>query len=207
MTGNAPEHACCNQSPIDLADCIEAGLPAVRFAYETPASKLAHGDYAVELLFEGGDGIEVEGRRFGLRNVHFHVPAEHYIEGRDYLLEAHAVHADEAGAIAVVGVLFAEGPAHPAFEKFIRQLPLPQGKRVPLEQAVTAAEFLPAGGAYYRYNGSLTTPPYSEGVRWFVMRETLTVSPGQAEALRATIGHANNREPQPVNARRVLAGR
>lgn len=207
MTGNVPEQACCNQSPIDLSDCIEAELPAIRFAYETPAARLAHGDYAVELLFEGGDGIEVEGRRFRLRNVHFHVPAEHCIDGRDYLLEAHAVHADESGGIAVVGVLFANGPAHPAFEKFVHRLPLPKGERAVLEQRISAAEFLPAGGAYYRYNGSLTTPPYSEGVRWFVMRETLTVSSGQAEALRATIGQANNRVLQPVNARRVLAGR
>ena len=207
MSENAADHIYCNQSPIDLTDAVQAGLPAIRFAYGAPATQLAHGDYAVELLFEGNDGIEVEGQRFRLRNVHFHVPAEHHIEGRDYLLEAHAVHASEAGGIAVVGVLFAEGPAHPAFEKFLAQLPLAQGEHVPLESEITAAAFLPPGSTYYRYNGSLTTPPYSEGVRWFVMRETLTVSAEQAKALRTTIGHDNNRGIQPLNARRVLAGR
>lgn len=206
MSENAPEYSCCNQSPIDLRDAVQADVPPIRFAYDTPATQLAHGDYAVELLFDGKDGIEVEGQRFQLRNVHFHVPAEHYLYGRNYLLEAHAVHADEAGGIAVVGVLFSDGPAHPAFDRFLPQLPLSQGERVPLESEITAAAFLPAGGAYYRYNGSLTTPPYSEGVRWFVMRETLTVSAAQAEALRATIGHDNNRGIQPVNARRILAG-
>ncbi|MGH8127829.1 MAG: carbonic anhydrase [Gammaproteobacteria bacterium] len=202
-----PPASCCSQSPINLVDSVEADSPAVQFNYKAGATQVVHGEYSVELLFGADNGMDIEGRTFALRNVHFHVPGEHRIEGREYLLEAHAVHASEAGDIAVVAVLFEPGAAHSAFEKFLSLLPLRKGERKSLEVELSATAFLPSNPACYRYSGSLTTPPYSEGVSWFVMRETLTLSQAQAEALRRTVGKDNNRPLQALNGRRVISSR
>lgn len=195
---------CCNQSPIDLVDCIAADLPAIRFSYKDCATRIVNGEFAVELTFGADNRIEIEDRTFALCNLHFHVPAEHRLNGRDYVLEAHAVHASATGELAVIAVLYAAGPAHAAFDRFLALLPLRRGESSALEEAVRAVEFLPSNPVYYCYNGSRTTPPYIEGVRWMVMRETPTIAPAQAEILRRTHGGANNRPLQPLNARRVL---
>lgn len=206
MSSSDNDH-CCSQSPIDLAAWVEADLPTVQFNYKTGATQVVHGQYSVELRFGVGNNMGIEGRPFHLRNVHFHVPAEHRIEGREYLLEAHAVHANETGDIAVIAVLFEPGHAHSAFEKFLPLLPLRKGEGKPLEAALSAAEFMPSTPACFRYTGSLTTPPYSEGVSWFVMRETLALAPEQAAALRQTVGKDNNRSLQALNGRRVISTR
>ncbi len=198
---------CCNQSPIDLVDCIAADLPAIRFSYKDCATRIVNGEFAVELTFGADNRIEIENRTFALCNMHFHVPAEHRLNGRDYVLEAHAVHESAAGELAVIAVLYEAGPAHAVFDRFLARLPLRRGESSSLEEPVRAVEFLPSNPAYYRYNGSRTTPPYTEGIRWLVMRETLTIAPAQAEILRRAHGGANNRPLQSLNARRVLSAR
>jgi len=198
---------CRNQSPIDLVDCIEVDLPAIRFSYKDCATRIVNGEFAVELAFGTDNRIEIEDRTFALRNMHFHVPAEHRLNGRDYVLEAHAVHESAAGELAVIAVLYAAGPAHAVFDRFLARLPLRRGESSSLEEPVWAVDFMPSNPVYYRYNGSRTTPPYTEGVRLLVMRETPTVAPAQTEILRRALGGTNNRLLQPLNARRVLSAR
>ena len=78
------------------------------------------------------------------------------------------------------------------------------GEKNKLEAEINAADLLPVSKDYFRYSGSLTTPPCSEGVRWYVMKEAITVSKAQIEAFRQAVGYPNNRPVQPVNARVVL---
>jgi len=83
-------------------------------------------------------------------------------------------------------------------------MPKQAGGKAALQSAVSAADLLPADRDYYRFNGSLTTPPCSEGVTWLVMKQPLRVSPGQVDAFAALMGGPTNRPVQPLNSRVVL---
>jgi carbonic anhydrase len=145
----------------------------------------------------------VDGIQFNLKQFHFHSPSENHISGKSYPLEAHLVHADKDGNLAVVAVVFNEGKANATVAAAWSRMSKAEGKSE-LPTKVSAAGLLPKSHDYYRYNGSLTTPPCTEGVRWIVMKKPMTVSQEQLNAFQTTVGFANNRPIQPANARPVL---
>jgi len=117
----------------------------------------------------------------------------------------HLVHRDESGRIAVVGVLFREGEANAAIQSIIDSAPTEDGASSPAS-GLGASEFLPSGGGYFSYIGSLTTPPYTEGVRWHVMAEPLEISADQVTQLAALTGGGTNSRPlQLLNGRQITA--
>ena len=185
-TSLKPEFSACagkNQSPIDVSGTIDAKLKPVRFSYKAGGHEVVNNGHTIQVNIEDGSSIVVDGIQFNLKQFHFHSPSENHISGKSYPLEAHLVHADKDGNLAVVAVVFNEGKAN---------------------ATVAAAGLLPKSHDYYRYNGSLTTPPCSEGVRWIVMKKPMTVSKDQLDAFQTTLGFANNRPIQPANARPVL---
>lgn len=194
------------QSPIDLGGARAAELPAIELDYArvVSAEVFDTGD-TVEVAFAdaGRPGITIHGERFGLEQLHFHEPSEHRIGGEGTALELHFVHANEVGELAVVGVFLeaAAGEPHPAIDRIWSTVPQRPGERAPIE--ISPEDLLPADRSYYRYAGSLTTPPCSEGVRWHVLRGRLTVSPEQVDAYR----HPDSaRAVQPSGGRPVLVG-
>lgn len=198
-----PEFAACagkNQSPINLEGMLEADLEPLNLSYDTQASELANTGHVIQANYEPGSYLTLDGRRFELIQFHFHVPSENHVQGRSFPLEGHLVHADPDGRLAVVAVMFEEGQDSAALAPLVAAMPDP-GKTKPITPAVDATALLPEGLEYYRFNGSLTTPPCTEGVRWLVLKEPVSASAGQIEALRAAIGHPNNRPLQPLNAR------
>jgi carbonic anhydrase len=206
-TSLKPEFAACagrNQSPVDIAGTIEAELKPVQFDYADGGAEVINNGHTIQVNYVAGSSITVDGIRFDLKQFHFHAPSENRIGGKSFPLEAHLVHADKDGNLAVVAVLFDAGGANPAIGAAWSRMPKAEGGKNPLPQKVAAAGLLPAERDYYRYNGSLTTPPCTEGVRWIVMKKPMTVSREQVEAFRSTLGFANNRPVQPVNARPVL---
>ncbi len=114
------------------------------------------------------------------------------------------MHADENGNLAVIAVLFVEGKANPSMAQAWPHMPGKAGGRQGLSSGVSAEGILPSNRDYYRFNGSLTTPPCSEGVWWLVMKEPVTASNDQIEKFAQVMHHPNNRPVQPVNARPVL---
>lgn len=118
-------------------------------------------------------------------------------------LEAHLVHEDQNGNLAVVAVLYREGAADPLLSKLWAAVPATEGETAALPAGMDVAALLPSDRDYYRYNGSLTTSPCSEGVWWLRMKEHPTVSSAQAQQFAEMLGFANNRPLQPVNARVV----
>jgi carbonic anhydrase len=119
-------------------------------------------------------------------------------------MAAHLVHADEAKNIAVVAVLFVEGETNPSLASAWSYMPGIEGGRQNLPSGISAEGILPTGRDYYRFNGSLTTPPCTEGVLWFVMKAPVTVSKDQIGKFVQVMKHPNNRPIQPINARTVL---
>lgn len=207
----SPEFTACsgkNQSPIDLKGAINADLPAIVFDYHSGAQEFINNGHSVQVNYNPGSKITVDGVDFELKQFHFHAPSENHIAGRSFPIEAHLVHSDKEGNLAVVAVMFEKGAASETLTSLWLQMPMAVGDRnvitaSPAKQ-VSASSLLPSKRDYYRFNGSLTTPPCTEGVRWLVMRDSVTASEEQIKKLVTVLGHPNNRPIQALNARVVL---
>lgn len=116
-------------------------------------------------------------------------------------MEGHFVHADKDGNLAVIAVMYKLGAENPEIKKLWKQMPVEVGSKDGLAAQVRAQQLMPADKDYYRFNGSLTTPPCSEGVVWIVMKNPVTVSESQVKQFTDVMVHPNNRPVQPVNAR------
>lgn len=213
----SPDFATCasgrEQSPVDLDPAVlqtpesEAeGSARLTLAEEAPAGEILSNGHTVQVNFPGGSELSVGDASFELLQFHFHAPSENTVAGEHFPLEAHLVHASAEGALAVVGVLFEEGAASPALAGLRAHLPAEAGPPAPLgDGVVDLAQLLPESQTHYRFTGSLTTPPCSEGVRWFVMSQPLTASSEQIARFTAILG-GNNRPVQPLNDRRLEGG-
>ena len=203
----APEFAACagrNQSPIDLDNFIEAELPPIAFDYKAGGHDVVNNGHTIQVDYDAGSSISIDDDTFALKQFHFHAPSENHIDGKSFPIEAHFVHADAKGDLAVVAVMFEQGDNNPALDKLWARLPGKEGDTEALSPEIAAAELLPGNRDYYRYEGSLTTPPCSEGVRWLVLKHPVPVSAQQIDRLTKALGHPNNRPVQPVGARVVL---
>lgn len=192
-----------NQSPIDLVADIDTALPEVNFEYAQAGQLVeVNTGHAIQENVKPGNHVSFRGHRFELQQFHFHSPSEHTMGGEHYPMEVHLVHKNEAGELLVVGVLFKEGERN----KLMDQLPSFRAARGedPGADAVDYNDLFPARDRYFLYNGSLTTPPCSEGVRWVVMQQPVTASPDQIQHYHDLLGFDNNRPIQPRNARIVL---
>jgi carbonic anhydrase len=145
----------------------------------------------------------LDGKTFELAQYHFHAPSEHTLGGRHYAMEMHLVHHSESGELVVVGALIDEGTHNAAFDPIWQQLPERPGEERHLEDvAVDIDALLPDASRYWRYEGSLTTPPCTEGVHWLVLEQPLMLSAEQIARFRGIIG-ANNRPPQSLHGRPI----
>lgn len=196
-----------NQSPINIAgdSLIEADLPPIKFDYKDEPLKILNVGHSIDVMYEAGNSIEIDGIRFVLQQFHFHNPSENQIDGVKFPLESHLVHADQNGNLAVIAVMFAAGKENAFIKKIWAHAPGKKGKTATVAgEVVNVMKMLPANKDYYRFNGSLTTPPCTEGVRWLVLKDPVEVSGGQVKAFRELIGYANARPIQPINARAIL---
>ena len=205
----SPEFTTCksgkNQSPVDIDTAVKAQLTPLHFAYTAAPTEILNNGHTIQVNIDSGSFIEVDGKRFALKQFHFHTPSENTVNGQFYAMEGHFVHADEAGNLAVIGVMFKEGAENASLARFWPQIPQTSGQQVSLQNtAQDYVELLPASKEYYQFSGSLTTPPCSEGVRWYVLKQPLSVSKAQVQTFLDVLHHPNNRPVQALNARTVL---
>lgn len=193
-----------NQSPIDLGNFIEADLPAIVFDYKPGGRQVVNNGHAIQVNYDSGSKITVDDTQFELKQFHFHSPSENIVDGKSFPVEAHFVHVDGKGNLAVVALMFEQGGSNSVLEKIWPHVPRNENGKADLETPVAAVDLLHADRDYYRYDGSLTTPPCSEGVRWFVLKRPAKASPEQLRLVSEVMGHGNNRPIQPLGARVVL---
>ncbi|MGM3274383.1 carbonic anhydrase [Ralstonia sp. 24A2] len=191
------------QSPIDIhtvdAVAVDEDEPdAVQPHYGTLAGMVVDTGHALQVNVPGGDA-KIRGRRFMLRQFHFHAHSEHTIDGKSFPAEVHLVHVAKDGRMAVIGVMLEEGAANPALDAVLKAARKGEAHEVP---AVAPADLLPKRDAYYHYLGSLTTPPLTENVEWYVLKQPITASRAQLDALRGFYAD-NFRAPQPLEGRVV----
>ncbi len=215
--GNGPEkwgqlsaaYALCErgdmQSPIDLAGANASANVELEVDYQPGPLTVSNKGLTVQADFAPGSSMTSGGTNFNLIQIHFHTPSEHAFSGKRYPLVGHFVHASEDGKLGVLGVMFEEGAANGALAKILAATPAGKsGARTVAGQTIDPGEMLPADRAVYRYMGSLTTPPCSEGVNWHVLEDPITASAGQIEAFEKLMGD-NARPVRALNNRLVVA--
>jgi carbonic anhydrase len=211
LPGNGPCSAGLRQSPIALVSsgpgaATPATSPHDAFTYKPSRISLVNNGHTVQQDYDPGSSVSESGVAYALRQFHFHAPSEHTLDGQSFPIEMHLVHLDAAGKPAlVVGVLVKEGRSNPAFDALFARLPQHTGEKIePAGGKVDAAKILPANRSFFDYDGSLTTPPCSEGVRWRMMRQPIEMSPAQIQVFRSIAHLAHTNRPiQPANGRDV----
>lgn len=205
-----PAYAACRdgreQSPIDIRDAKKAALPALRFEYRSGPLKIINNGYtAVRVNYAAGNGnfVLAGDKRYELTQFHFHRPSEETIQGKHYDMVAHFMLQDSEGKVAGVAVFLKEGRANAVVQRLWEHMPMTAGK----EQEIPGVEVNPAGllprdTAYYMYMGSVTAPPCTEGVMWFVLKTPVEISAEQIKAFSKLYPH-DVRPVQPLNARIV----
>ncbi len=195
-----------NQSPVDLKNIVDANLPPIKFNYNMlSAADIINNGHTVQVNLWSGGEIRVDGEKYTLKQFHFHTPSENTINGKNFPLEMHLVHLNKKNEIAVVAIMFEPGKDDELLTALWKNIPLKAGDSHKLgTKALKGMEFESDLTSYYRFNGSLTTPPCSEGVKWIVMKNTRHVSKEQVLTFQKALKHANNRPVQPLNARIIV---
>lgn len=194
------------QSPINLndADAISANIGKIQLAYHSTPLRIVNNGHTIQVNCEPGSSASLRGHSYDLKQFHFHTPSEHTHNGNRYAMELHLVHQNAAENIAVLGVFIKEGAANPALDPIWQHIPATPGPEQTVSGArVDAASLIPASSDYFAYLGSLTTPPCTEGVRWFVFAQPVSASREQIGKFRSVIA-MNSRPLQSLDHRFVL---
>lgn len=217
--GESPEHwgeldskwAECqkgqNQAPVDIRETYNAHLTPLKTHYTTSPDSLLNNGHTIQASFDDSNTANTlffDDEPFTLKQFHFHAPSENMIHGKHYPMELHLLHQNSEGEIAVVAVMFEQGSANSELAKLWKVMPDHADKSSPLLAKIDVNKLLPADKTYWRFSGSLTTPPCSEGVRWIVMKHPLQASAEQLAQFKSVMHHANNRPVQKLHGRTIL---
>src|ERR1700722_5364824 len=214
-----PAYAACHgkeQSPIDLEASERATLPALRFELKSgPLKYLVNNGYTIRVNYHDAAGtgnlLIVGNQTFQLTQFHFHHPSEEQIHGKAYDMVAHLMYQSRDGKVAAVAVLLKAGKANDTIQQIWEHMPETESRVLPdfshQEEMIPGVEINPAGllpgnVSYYTYMGSVTAPPCTEGVRWFVLKTPVDISPEQISAFGKLYPH-DVRPIQPLNGRVV----
>jgi carbonic anhydrase len=201
-----PSFATCGvgqrQSPINIDKAVAKDLPELKFDYKDAPLKVTDSGHSMQVnAASGSGGITVGDDHYDFVQAHFHEPSEELVHGKPYSMVAHIVHRNVQGELAVVAVLIRTGRANEFLQPIFDNFP-PKGTAETdvAGKTFNVGKLLPEHHGYYTFEGSLTTPPCSENVRWFVLKAPVEVSETQLKAFKARYTH-NNRPTQPLNGR------
>jgi carbonic anhydrase len=192
------------QSPINITGAKKADLPPLVFDYNTVQLTIINNGHTIQVNYPPGSRLMVGDKTYSLKQFHFHHPSEEHVNGHAYDMVVHLVHADAAGHLAVVAVLLQTGDANGFLGTVWQNIPKEQKKPLEVPGVVlNVKELLPADHGYYTFTGSLTTPPCTEGVTWFVLKHPVSLSASQL-AQFAQLYPGDARPIEPRNGREIL---
>jgi len=193
------------QSPINIVATKDVDLKPLALNYTAGSKSIINNGHTIQVNIAEGSALEINKIDYDLKQFHFHVPSENNINGNTFPLEAHFVHATKEGQLAVVAVMFVEGEENPVLTKIWKKLPtLKPGETQKCGLTVDEVKALmPKDKDYYKFTGSLTTPPCSEGVKWHIYKKPLTASKAQIAQFFSQFGFPNNRPVQATNNRKI----
>ncbi len=195
------------QSPINITNAVDnSSLDSLSFDYGTTTVEIENNGHTVEFVCEAGSTVTVGGKSYPFKQFHYHSHSEHQLDGEHLPLEIHFVHQESSTSDAiVVGAFFAEGAENELFTAFLSDFP--KKKEDPSftsTEEIELGSILPSNKSFYHYEGSLTTPPCSEVVHWYVLKDKITASAAQLAQFKAIL-LADFREIQPTNGRPIYS--
>lgn len=191
------------QSPIDLTGRVPAVLSDLSVDWRDTKLAVVNNGHTIQVNTDAGSKIVLKGKTFDLKQFHFHHLSEHTVDGQSYDMEIHFVHAATDGGLAVLGVFVVPGDADDTIAKVWDVMPGEAGE-VMADTRIAPSHLLPTSRSFYRYAGSLTTPPCSEVVAWTVYADPISCSQAQIDAFAALF--PNNARPVQAMNRRFLLG-
>ena len=204
----SPEYSTCengkNQSPINIDHALKTEHENLKFSFKPSKQEIINNGHTVQVNVSGDNQLILDDQIFTLQQFHFHTPSENTIKGKSYPMEAHFVYKNKDGELTVVALMFNNGEANPEIAKAWQQMPTEIDNKTILEKTVDIKTLFPKKLDYYRFSGSLTTPPCSEGVRWIVLEQAVTASDEQIQKFHSIMHHNNNRPVQSLNGRVIV---
>ncbi len=190
------------QSPVNITNTVVDGtLPPLDLQIGSAPLDLQNNGHGLQLTYDNGSNLKLDGTTYLLRQVHFHTLSEHTVEGDRPVMEMHLVHEDpSSGQLAVVARFYEVGAASPFLAAFSSELPQKSGDSLQSSTLIDVGTDLSGLDRYYTYMGSLTTPPCSNIVTWLVLKEKSTLSEEQYDAFRTVMGN-NFRPLQKISGR------
>jgi len=204
----SPDFSLCetgkNQSPVNIQGALKTHHSKPLLTFQQGKQQIINIGHTIQINVSEGNTLRLDDDTFTLQQFHFHTPSENEIDGKQFPLEGHFVYKDKEGSLVVLALMFKEGKANPQLAKAWQQMPAKVDQAAILTQPVDIYALLPENIGVYRFSGSLTTPPCSEGVTWMVLEQPVTASAEQIRQFRSILQHANNRPVQPLNGRVII---
>jgi len=189
------------QAPLNIKGPFEKALFNVTPDYKNGPLKIINNGHTIQVNVPPGSKLRIDSQPFELVQFHFHRPSEEQINGKPSAMVAHFVHKNSEGRLAVLGVLLKEGNENPGIKALWTHAPAKEGPEVSPEGVTfNPLNLLPREYEFYSYEGSLTTPPCTEGVRFFILKSQVNISREQVEAFPFK---KNARPVQPQNGRAI----
>lgn len=216
----SPDYQACSigkeQSPINITNATHSDLSDIEIKYSPiDRMRIINNGHTIQVNVsadpstitpdEAAQGIVVDGVQYGLAQFHFHTPSEHHVEGEAADMELHLVHKTPEGRAAVLGILLKVGATNEALKPVFANMSPTKGPEQSFPVSLQPDSFFPSDPATYRYAGSLTTPPCSEGISWFVFTQAVEIGPEQLEAFHSCFAE-NARPIQELNDREIEEG-
>ena len=207
-----PAYKTCSQgheqSPIDIRGAhLNRALQPIEFHYKASPVTLENTGNTVRIYPEPGSYIVAGGVRYDLVQFHFHHPGEEAVKGKLTDMDIHLVHKSADGKQAVIAIRLSEDIATPpnaVLSALWPHLPKTPGASEKITDFVNPGGLLPQDRGYWTYMGSLTAPPCTEGVRWFVFKQQVEISRDQLKAFGA-IYKVNSRTIHDTHGRKIEA--
>ena len=191
------------QSPINITKTHHGDhQQKLVFHYQTSQLHEMNNGHTIQISHVSGCRVDLNDRKYQLRQFHFHAPSEHHIEGKAFPMEMHLVHQDETGHVLVLAVMMETDAHEPVLRKLWKWLPEQIGQDVSIPLELSLTDILPINTHHYTYSGSLTTPPCTEGVQWIVLKQPMHVTQQDVDQFVQIIGQ-NARPIQPLRGRHI----
>lgn len=208
----SPANATCRagrqQSPIDIEGTEAVIMHRLVTNYTVSPVHLRNERIVINMPYEQGSVLQVGTKVYILKGFTFRTPAEHAISGERHPMSIQFMHESITGQRAIVEVLVKEGKANRAAQELWDLMPLEPDQVNKRDRVlVNARDLMPSDKSYYRYMGSLTTPPCTEGVHWYVLKNPIELSKEQIALVRGIVGGDTARPIQRRNNRIILDAR
>ena len=190
-----------SQAPLNIKGPFEKVRFSIAPDYKQGQLKIVNNGHTIQVNVPNGSKIRIDGKPFDLLQFHFHRPSEEHIDGKPSAMVVHFVHKSPEGELAVLAVMLREGNENPGIKTLWTHAPKAEGpEAVPDGVMFNPANLLPKEMDFFHYDGSLTTPPCTEKVKFYILKTQVNIAKEQVTDFPFKM---NARSVQPANGRPI----